>query len=91
MMECETSLLDDNYLFLAWPVTVVHRINKYSPLWEVSAGELLEEKFEIVVILDGTIESSGMPIQLRTSYLPTEILWGHHLAPLVTYQVRLYM
>lgn len=27
-----------------------------------------------------------MTAQLRSSYLPSEILWGHHLAPLVTYQ-----
>jgi len=24
--------------------------------------------------------------QVRTSYLPSEILWGHDLAPLLTYQ-----
>ena len=46
----------------------------------------LQEKFEIVVVLEGTIESSGMTVQLRTSYLPSEIMWGHHLNPLVTYQ-----
>ena len=25
-------------------------------------------------------------VQVRTSYLPSEILWGHDLAPLLTYQ-----
>ena len=47
---------------------------------------MFQEKFEIVVVLEGTIESTGMTAQLRTSYLPSEILWGHHLDPLVTYQ-----
>lgn len=46
----------------------------------------LQEKFEIVAVLEGTIEHTGMTAQLRSSYLPSEILWGHHLAPLVTYQ-----
>ena len=47
---------------------------------------ILQEKFEIVVVLEGTIEATGMTAQLRTSYLPSEILWGYHLSPLVTYQ-----
>lgn len=34
----------------------------------------------------GIVESTGMTTQVRTSYLPTEIFWGHVLAPLVTYQ-----
>lgn len=36
--------------------------------------------------LEGTIEASGMTAQVRTSYLPGEILWGHKLKPLITYQ-----
>ena len=47
---------------------------------------MFQEKFEIVVVMEGTVESTGMTCQLRTSYLPSEILWGHHLSPLVTYQ-----
>ena len=46
----------------------------------------LQDKFEIVVVLEGTVESTGMTAQLRSSYLPSEILWGHLLSPLVTYQ-----
>lgn len=34
----------------------------------------------------GIVESTGMTTQVRTSYLNTEILWGHRLAPLLTYQ-----
>lgn len=34
----------------------------------------------------GIVESTGMTTQVRTSYLPAEILWGHRLAPLLTYQ-----
>ena len=36
--------------------------------------------------LSGTIESTGMTTQARTSYLPGEILWGHRLERLVTFQ-----
>src|SRR6218665_2456324 len=34
----------------------------------------------------GIVESTGMTTQVRTSYLPSDILWGYHLAPLMTYQ-----
>ena len=34
----------------------------------------------------GVVESTAMTAQMRTSYLPSEILWGHRLAPLLAYQ-----
>lgn len=80
------SCKDNDFVFLVWPVTVVHKINKSSPLWDVSMEKLQEEHFEIIVILEGIVESTGMTTQVRTSYVPREILWGHRLAPLLTYQ-----
>ncbi|ESO00025.1 hypothetical protein HELRODRAFT_157415 [Helobdella robusta] len=76
----------DSSILLIWPVTVVHKIDENSPLWNVSVEDLFTAKFEIVVVLQGTIEHTGMTAQLCTSYLPSEILWGHRLAPLLTYQ-----
>lgn len=57
-----------------------------SPLWDVSGDSLAGEHFEIIVNLEGTVENTGMTAQVRTSYLPAEILWGYRLAPLVTFQ-----
>jgi hypothetical protein len=54
-------------------------------LWDISAEQLFSEQFEIIVILEGTVESTGSSTQVRTSYLPTEIHWGQRLAPLVTF------
>ena len=34
----------------------------------------------------GDVPTGSLTAQLRSSYLPSEILWGHHLSPLVTYQ-----
>lgn len=48
-----------------------------SPFWTASASDLLNEQFEIIVMLEGTVESTGQSSQARTSYLPSEILWGH--------------
>nr|CAD7397483.1 unnamed protein product [Timema cristinae] len=42
-------------------------------------------RFEIVVILEGTIESTGQTTQARSSYLPNEILWGHRFEAVVEY------
>lgn len=77
----------DNYAFMVWPTTIIHKIDEKSPLWDLSEKELASEIFEIVVILEGTVGSSGASIQIRTSYLSTtEIIWGHKLAPLITFQ-----
>ena len=32
------------------------------------------------------IESTGMTTQARSSYLPSEILWGHRFEPLVSFK-----
>lgn len=51
----------------------------------MSAEDMLTERFEVVLILEGTIESTGQTTQARSSYLPQEILWGHRFDPMVSY------
>lgn len=72
-------------LFFIWPMIVVHRITPDSPLFNMSASDILQDKFEIVVILEGTVESTGQSTQARSSYLNGEILWGHRFDPVVGY------
>ncbi|XP_071961255.1 ATP-sensitive inward rectifier potassium channel 12-like [Antedon mediterranea] len=75
--------LDLNYdtgedrIFLVWPLIVSHTIDEESPLYTLSAKELDTADFEIVVILEGIVEQTGLTTQARTSYLPSEIQWGH--------------
>lgn len=76
---------NDGDLFFIWPTTIVHKINAESPLYNMSAENMLIERFEVVVILEGTIESTGQTTQARSSYLPQEILWGHRFEPMVSY------
>ena len=54
--------------------------------FRLSAPELASDKFELHVVLEGTIEASGMTFQARTSYLPDEILWGHRFEPMMIYR-----
>ncbi|XP_029287710.1 ATP-sensitive inward rectifier potassium channel 12-like [Cottoperca gobio] len=70
-------------LFLVSPLVVVHKINKNSPLYNLSRSDLLKEDFEIVVILEGMVEATAMTTQARSSYLSKEILWGHRFEPVV--------
>ncbi|XP_054285034.1 G protein-activated inward rectifier potassium channel 3-like isoform X2 [Macrosteles quadrilineatus] len=88
---CQTELKvggdgEEDKIFFIWPTTIVHKITSSSPLYELSAADMLRERFEIVVILEGVIESTGMTTQARSSYLPSEILWGHRFQTLVSFK-----
>ena len=74
----------DQYFALSWPIRVVHKIDETSPFWTLTYEQILAEEFEILIFLEGTMESSSQTTQIRTSYLPSEIRWGYSLAPLVT-------
>lgn len=63
--------------FLLLPLTVVHVIDQQSPLYEVAGKDLECADFELVAVLEGVVESTGMVTQAKMSYLPNEILWGH--------------
>ncbi|KRY41334.1 Inward rectifier potassium channel irk-1 [Trichinella spiralis] len=73
-------------VFLVWPMTICHVIDYRSPLYEYSAESLASAQFEVVAILEGIVESTGMTAQALTSYLPSEINWGHRFEKLFTYQ-----
>ncbi|XP_052866627.1 G protein-activated inward rectifier potassium channel 3-like [Anopheles cruzii] len=76
---------DDRLMFI-WPTIVVHKIDRDSPLYGLSAQDMLRERFEIVVMLEGVVESTGMTTQARSSYLPSEILWGHRFESVVSFK-----
>uniref|UniRef100_S4RAK2 Si:ch211-113j13.2 n=1 Tax=Petromyzon marinus TaxID=7757 RepID=S4RAK2_PETMA len=72
-------------LFLVEPLLIYHVIDASSPFWEFSAESLQHEEFEIVVILQGTIEATGVwTCQALTSYTNDEILWGHRFEPVMS-------
>ncbi|CAF0880278.1 unnamed protein product [Didymodactylos carnosus] len=73
-------------LFLIWPLIITHEIDEHSPLWDIGRNDLAKQRFELVVILEGIIESTGMTTQARTSYLPSEIVWGYRFERLITFQ-----
>lgn len=70
-------------LFLVAPLTVIHEIDEESPLFGISKQDLETSDFEIVIILEGLVEATAMTTQARSSYLPSEILWGHRFEPVI--------
>lgn len=77
---------DSDRLFLVTPQTICHKIDENSPLWDISAGDLETADFEIIVLLEGMVEATGMTTQARMSYLPSEIMWGHRFHNVISYQ-----
>lgn len=80
-----TTEADNDFFFLAWPIKVMHKIDEDSPLWQMSPDDLLQADFEIIVVLEAVCEATGSTTQVRTSYLPGEIMWGYKLSPLLTH------
>lgn len=76
----------DDFIYLFVPVTVCHIIDEDSPFFSYTPDELLRHDFEIIVILEGIVEPTGMTMQARTSYLPDEINWGQVFVPVVTHK-----
>ncbi|KAK7088172.1 G protein-activated inward rectifier potassium channel 2-like [Littorina saxatilis] len=75
-------------LFLLWPLVLTHRITETSPLWTLKPDDLIFDKFEIVVFLEGYVEATGEMCQARTSYTTREILWGHRFTRLEEYDAK---
>ncbi|XP_019713796.1 ATP-sensitive inward rectifier potassium channel 10-like [Hippocampus comes] len=71
--------------FLIIPLTFYHVIDDGSPLraWAAQGGDQAAD-FELLVILSATVEPTSATCQVRTSYLPDEILWGYEFPPVMS-------
>ncbi|XP_038624525.1 LOW QUALITY PROTEIN: ATP-sensitive inward rectifier potassium channel 10 [Tachyglossus aculeatus] len=70
--------------FLLLPLTFYHELDEASPLRDLGLQGGGGGDFELVLILSGTVESTSAACQVRTSYLPEEILWGYEFAPAIS-------
>src|SRR5471032_1436668 len=59
---------------LAW--TLVHPITEGSPLWGLTDEDLKKAEFEFLVLVTGIDETFSQQVHARSSYKPTEIIWG---------------
>ena len=63
---------------LAW--TVVHPIDKDSPLFEMTDEECLAADSEILILMKGIDETFSQTVHSRTSYKAKEIVWSAKFA-----------
>lgn len=59
---------------LAW--TIVHPIDRDSPLYGLTDADLRAAAYEFLVIIGGTDETFAQQVHARSSYKPDEIVWG---------------
>ncbi|KAF7273043.1 ATP-sensitive inward rectifier potassium channel 11-like isoform X2 [Rhynchophorus ferrugineus] len=74
-----------NSFFFNWPTVMYHVIDDTSPLYYISPSDLCQQRFEIMVIIEGVDENTGQVTQARSSYLPNEIIWGSTFVSLINY------
>ena len=79
-----------NGLFLVSPLIICHVIEKESPLYQMSASDLQHDDIEVIVVLEGVVETTGITTQARTSYVSEEILWGQRFVPTVSEEEGMY-
>eukprot|EP00055_Hartaetosiga_balthica_P013956 m.74123 g.74123 ORF g.74123 m.74123 type:complete len:481 (-) comp8440_c0_seq1:2711-4153(-) len=72
---------------LAIPSELGHRITKNSPLFGLSRNDLEEKLAEIVLVLNGEIGNLGLTVELRSSFLPREVLFHHRFKQVCFRQV----
>ncbi|XP_033845694.1 ATP-sensitive inward rectifier potassium channel 8 [Periophthalmus magnuspinnatus] len=84
------SAVASNNLFLLAPLIICHVIDKNSPMYDLSAMELQCSDLEVIAILEGVVETTGITTQARTSYVSEEIQWGHRFVPIVTEEEGVY-
>ncbi|KAI1889871.1 hypothetical protein AGOR_G00167380 [Albula goreensis] len=79
-----------NGIFLVSPLIICHVIDKNSPLYDLSEMDLQHEDIEVIVVLEGVVETTGITTQARTSYVSEEILWGQRFVPTISEDDDLY-
>ena len=66
------------FLPLTW--TVVHPINRNSPMYGETPESLRQSQAEVLVLLSAFDETFSATVKTRTSYVPDEVLFGYRFA-----------
>ena len=65
MIKAEPDVSKESCIFFVWPLDIVHVIDEESPFYAMTAADLAKEVFELLVVLEGTNETSNMNFQAR--------------------------
>ncbi|MEG4010819.1 MULTISPECIES: ion channel [unclassified Microcoleus] len=66
---------------LTW--TVMHAIDESSPLYQLTAKDLIEQEIEIVITLTGIDETVSQTINARHSFVASEIMWNMRFVDII--------
>ncbi|MBL6854513.1 MAG: ATP-sensitive inward rectifier potassium channel 10 [Alphaproteobacteria bacterium] len=67
---------------LSW--TIMHRIDRHSPLYGMTAEKWREQQIEVVVMLSGLDEALADRIYARHSYSAEDIVWDHKFVDVIS-------
>ena len=72
----------DNLTFiLSW--TVMHPINEASPLYGLSAQDMIDQDIGIVIVMNGTDEGFGQSVYARHAYNAEDIVWNRQFKDII--------
>jgi len=63
-------------VFMPYSWTIVHPINNDSPLYELTADEILKKDAEFIIMVKAFDESFSQTVYSRSSYKASELKWG---------------
>ncbi len=69
---------------LSW--TVMHAIDESSPLYQLTAKDLIEQQAEIVITLTGIDDTVSQTIHARHSFVASEIMWNKRFVDIIDRQ-----
>ena len=71
----------EQVLFMPLTWTVVHPIDRESPLWGLTAKDLEDAQAELLILIKGYDDTFSQTVLTRHSYRHDEILWDRKFAP----------
>ena len=81
----DLKLLRHRTPIFAMTFSVLHVIDKDSPLYGATAASLEAQNAELVLTATGLDETIAQPVHARTSYLPDEVLWNRRFVDMIGY------
>jgi inward rectifier potassium channel len=84
----QLSLERQSVFFFPLPWTIVHPIDKSSPLHDKTFDDLAKGHAEILILIKGFDETFGQPVHARYSYRFDEIIWGAKFNPAFSIDVN---
>lgn len=84
LLDLKSDGCKDN-MFFNWPLVMSHKITNESPLHGYIFGTN-KDRFEVIVVLEGIMQSTGLVTQDMTGYLAEDIVLGREFANMTTFK-----